>query len=60
TKLEKRRVQVEAEMAKPEVFANFEKLQQTQHDFEQLEKELKEANDKWDHVAAAIDKINEL
>lgn len=57
--LEERRSHVETEMAKPEVFGDFEKLKQVQLEFEQLEKELKEANERWDHVATAIDKLNE-
>jgi len=58
-KLEERRSHLEMEMAKPEVFGNFEKLQQVQLEFEQLEKNLKEVNERWDHVATAIDKLNE-
>ncbi len=57
--LEERRSHLEIEMAKPEVFSNFEKLQQVQADFEQIENELREANERWDHVATAIDKLNE-
>jgi ATP-binding cassette subfamily F protein 3 len=49
---------LEEEMAKPEVFSNFDKLQQIKLDFDRLAKELTLANEKWDHVAAAIDKIN--
>ena len=56
--LEKRRAELEEEMAKPEVFGNFEKLQQKQLVFEAVEKELKEANEKWNHIATAIDGIN--
>ena len=58
--LEKRKASLEAEMAKPEVFGNFEKLQQTQLIFDQVEKELKESNAKWEHVATAIDGLNQL
>jgi ATP-binding cassette subfamily F protein 3 len=58
-KLEERRSHVEVEMAKPEVFGDFEKLKQVQLDFERFEKDLKEANERWDHVATAIDKLNE-
>ena len=56
--LEKRRTELEEEMAKPEVFGNFEKLQQKQLTFEQLGKELEAANEKWNHIATAIDEIN--
>ncbi len=45
-------------MAKPEVFGNFEKLQQKQLVFEAVEKALREANEKWNHIATAIDGIN--
>jgi ATP-binding cassette subfamily F protein 3 len=56
--LEKRKATLEEEMAKPEVFANFEKLQETQLTFEQVDKELKAANEKWEHIATAIDELN--
>ena len=56
--LEKRRAELEEEMAKPEVFGNFEKLQQKQLIFEEVEKELREANEKWNHIATAIDELN--
>lgn len=57
--LEKRKASLEVEMAKPEVFGNFEKLQQTQIIFDQVEKELKESNAKWEHIATAIDGLNQ-
>ena len=56
--LEQRKAALEEEMAKPEVFGNFEKLQQVQTTFNEVEKELKEANDKWEHIAVAIDDMN--
>jgi ATP-binding cassette subfamily F protein 3 len=56
--LEQRKSSLEAEMAKPEVFGNFEKLQQVQVTFNEVEKELKEVNDKWEHIATAIDELN--
>ena len=45
-------------MAKPEVFGNFQKLQQKQLIFEEVEKELREANEKWNHIATAIDELS--
>jgi ATP-binding cassette subfamily F protein 3 len=57
--LEERKAHLEEEMAKPEVFGDFNKLQQVQLDFERVEQELKQLNDKWDHVATAIDKLND-
>ncbi len=56
--LEERKVSLETEMAKPEVFGNFEKLQQIQQTFNEVEKELKEVNNKWEHIATAIDELN--
>jgi ATP-binding cassette subfamily F protein 3 len=57
--LEKRKALLEEEMSKPEVFGNFEKLKQTQALFDALAKDLRDANDRWEHVATAIDKLNE-
>jgi hypothetical protein len=45
-------------MAKPEVYGDFEKLQQTQLRFRETEKMLKETNDKWEQIATAIDALN--
>jgi len=56
--LEKRRTDLEGELAKPDVFGNFEKLQQKQLVFEEVEKALRDANEKWNHIATAIDGIN--
>ena len=56
--LEKRKAGLEEEMAKPEVFGNFEKLQEMQLTFEQVDKELKAANESWEHIATAIDELN--
>jgi ATP-binding cassette, subfamily F, member 3 len=56
--LEKKRAELEEEMAKPEVFGNFEKLQQKQVIFEAVEKELREANEKWNQIATAIDELS--
>ena len=57
--LEKRRTSLEEEMASPDVFGNFEKLQQVQTTFSQVEKDLKTANEKWEHIATAIDELNQ-
>ncbi len=58
--LEKKRSDLEEEMARPEVFGNFEKLQQTQLNFKEVEKDLKSANEKWEHIATAIDGLNKI
>ena len=56
--LERKRTELEEEMATPEVFGNFDKLQQKQQSFDGLEKELNKANEKWNQIATAIDEIN--
>lgn len=56
--LEKKKVALEEEMAKPEVFGNFEKLKQVQASFDGVEKELKSANEKWESVATEIDRLS--
>ena len=58
--LEKKRSDLEEEMARPEVFGNFDKLQQTQLNFKEVEKDLKSANEKWEHIATAIDGLNKI
>jgi len=45
-------------MAKPEVFGNFEKLQQAQADFAKVQTELKLANERWEEIATDIDEFN--
>ncbi len=57
--LERRKALLEEEMSKPEVFGNFERLQQTQVHFDVIVKDLRDANERWEHVATAIDKLNE-
>ena len=59
-KLEQRKTTIELEMAKPEVFGNFEKLRETQLVFDQIDNELKAANEKWEKVATEIDELNNL
>ncbi|HYI76350.1 MAG TPA: ABC-F family ATP-binding cassette domain-containing protein [Chryseolinea sp.] len=56
--LENKLAEIEQEMAKPEVFGDFEKLQQKQALFESVKRELTEANDRWSHIATAIDEID--
>ncbi len=56
--LEKKKSGLEETMAKPEVFGNFEKLQQAQADFQKVQTDLKVANNKWEQVATDIDELN--
>jgi hypothetical protein len=46
-------------MAKPEIFSSFEKLQQAQLKFNEIEEDLKAANGKWETIATAIDDMND-
>jgi ATP-binding cassette subfamily F protein 3 len=57
--LEKKRTETEEEMARPEVFGDFEKLKQVQNTFRQVENDLTAANEKWEHIATAIDELNQ-
>ena len=56
--LEKKKSVLEETMAKPEVFGNFEKLQQAQADFDKVQTELNLANNKWEQIATNIDELN--
>jgi ATP-binding cassette subfamily F protein 3 len=55
---EKKKSSLEEEMAKPDVYGNFEKLQQTQLQFNEAEKRLKETNARWEQIATSIDELN--
>jgi ATP-binding cassette subfamily F protein 3 len=57
--LEEKKNVYEEDMSKPEVFGNFEKLQEIQLNFDKVDKELKAANEKWEHIATAIDEMNQ-
>jgi len=56
--LERKKSLLEETMAKPEVFGNFEKLQQAQLDFDKVQTELNLANKKWEQIATEIDEFN--
>jgi ATP-binding cassette subfamily F protein 3 len=58
TKLEAQKASLEAEMATPEVYSNFEKLQQVQGSFKKTGSDLDAANRKWEELAASIDELN--
>jgi ATP-binding cassette subfamily F protein 3 len=57
--LEQKKNVYEEDMSKPEVFGNFEKLQEIKLNFDRVDKELKAANEKWEHIATAIDEMNQ-
>jgi ATP-binding cassette, subfamily F, member 3 len=56
--LEQQKANIEAEMAKPEVFSNFEKLKEVQTTFKKVENELQAVTQKWEEVATSIDALN--
>jgi ATP-binding cassette, subfamily F, member 3 len=55
--LQASKARLELEMASPEVFSDFEKLNPIQEKFNQVTKELNEANTRWEDLATAIDGI---
>ncbi|HEY0656749.1 MAG TPA: ABC-F family ATP-binding cassette domain-containing protein [Chryseosolibacter sp.] len=57
--LEKKKAQIENEMTKPEVYANFESLKKLQFDLDKLKKDLTAANAKWENLATAIDGLGQ-
>lgn len=55
--LQARKLQAETEMAQPETFSDFGKLNLVQEKFNQVNKELNEANNRWEELATAIDAL---
>lgn len=56
--LQANKLKVEGEMARPEIFSDFEKLNKVQQQFNQVNKELDEANTRWEALATSIDDLN--
>tara|TARA_R110000796_G_scaffold71409_5_gene162233 strand:+ start:105843 stop:107759 length:1917 start_codon:yes stop_codon:yes gene_type:complete len=56
-KLEVKKGKLEAEMAKPEVFGDFNKLQEKQSEYDQLTNKLESAQSNWEKIAEMIDAI---
>ncbi|WP_339608114.1 ABC transporter C-terminal domain-containing protein, partial [uncultured Roseivirga sp.] len=56
-KLEAKKGKLEAEMAKPEVFGDFNKLQEKQSEYDQLTNKLESAQSNWEKIAEMIDAI---
>ncbi|MFC2188468.1 ABC-F family ATP-binding cassette domain-containing protein [Fulvivirgaceae bacterium LMO-SS25] len=46
--MEKKKKQLEAELAKPEIFGNFEKLAEVNSEFEELQQKLSKSNKEWE------------
>jgi ATP-binding cassette subfamily F protein 3 len=55
--LEVERKQIEEEMAKPEVYSNFDKLALVQQKFDSLNVLLKEQNLKWENIVLEMDEL---
>jgi ATP-binding cassette subfamily F protein 3 len=56
--LQHKKSNIETEMAKPEVYSDFEKLQIIQKEFAALHQQLESANTKWEEIAMAIDELS--
>ncbi|HEX8041409.1 MAG TPA: ABC-F family ATP-binding cassette domain-containing protein [Chryseosolibacter sp.] len=56
--LQAEKEKLETEMTRPEIFSDFGKLNVVQEKFEQVNKELGEANARWEHIATSIDGIS--
>ena len=55
--LENEKKAVEQQLANPSVFCNVERLAEETNKFEQLEKQLNEANLQWENLALKIEEI---
>lgn len=56
-KLEIEKKKIEDEMAKPEVYSNFEKLNEIQHKFDALNSTLHGENSKWEKIMLEMDAL---
>jgi len=56
-KLAKEKEAVEAELSKPEVYGNPDKLMEAQQKFEKVDTQLEEENKKWESIALDIEEI---
>ena len=56
--LESKKVTLENEMASPEVFGDFNKLQKVQADFKKLTYDLQKATERWETIAGEIDGLS--
>ncbi|MEO0334022.1 MAG: ABC transporter C-terminal domain-containing protein, partial [Bacteroidota bacterium] len=57
--LESEKKAVEEQLANPSVFGNVERLAEETEKFEQLEKQLNEANQQWENLALKIEEIED-
>ncbi|MFM9837710.1 MAG: ABC-F family ATP-binding cassette domain-containing protein [Cyclobacteriaceae bacterium] len=56
-KIQQEKEKIEAEMAKPEVFGNFEKLNEFQQQYEKVDFKLEEENKKWESIALEMEEL---
>ncbi len=56
-KLAKEKESIEAELSKPEVYGNADKLLEVQQKFEKIDSQLEEENKKWESIALEIEEV---
>jgi ATP-binding cassette, subfamily F, member 3 len=56
-KIQQEKEKIETEMAKPEVFGNFEKLNEFQQQYEKVDFKLEEENKKWESIALEMEEL---
>jgi ATP-binding cassette, subfamily F, member 3 len=56
-KIQQEKEKIETEMAKPEVFGNFEKLNEAQQQYEKIDFKLEEENKKWESIALEAEEL---
>jgi ATP-binding cassette subfamily F protein 3 len=56
-KIQKEKEAIEVEMAKPEVYGDFEKLTVVQQQFEKVDGQLEEENKRWESIALEIEEL---
>lgn len=56
-KIQQEKEKIETEMTKPEVFGNFEKLNEFQQQYEKVDFKLEEENKKWESIALEMEEL---
>ncbi len=56
-KIQQEKEKIEIEMAKPEVFGDFEKLNELQQQYEKVDFKLEEENKKWESIALEMEEL---
>lgn len=57
-KLQSKKSAIENEMAQPEVYSDFNKLQKVKKEFEEVDQQLQKVNTRWEELAVEIDKLS--